>query len=834
MKTIKVFLASSEELEDDRIKFGNLIRKLNVIYEKRGIQIKLFEWEDFDAAYNGISKQEEYNEQICDSDIFLALFHIKAGKYTIEEFNYATEEFKKHTSPKIYTYIKQLGKGEVESPELKSFKECLLKDLGHYWCNYNNTDTMHLHFVMQLQLLESKPSVNVKIQNNNLLLDETPIANLDNVPFVSLNREYQNIKSEIEELDDDLVDLRERLVNDHDNIQLRNKLHRKSERREELSKRIEQNQQYLYETAMKFTRIQGEKCNARVYQAKMLLDEGKAAEANAILDMKDIVRDAKLNIQGYRKAKEQEQAWQDNIIHSINEFLLKASTIMVDDSISDMSERCNQACKAYKEAIELAEVIHYDKVDIILYNYACLLQDFNRMSESIAVFKQIVSILRDRANQDTTFYPLLAIALKDTADVHANLNHFEEAEKAYQDSLDIRRKLVESGCEDDLNDYYHTLTNMAFFHFSIHKYKDSEKEYDEASAILDKLYKQYGNKYITDIAEIMVNWALLHIDLHQYEKAERNLKESLKIFQNLKDVNEEYRMSNIATSYENLALMYEDMRKLDESENANKEALAILRKLYVVNKEVYLPHLIVPMQNLANTLSMQGKYDEAEKEMQEVLRIRIFLSDNNDGAFLPEIADCYENLGVLYNDTRRFKGAEDYHKRALKIYEGLLTKDNKFFFGKMADVYDNLNITYKDQGRYDEAEIMLNKALSIYNELALDNKEAYLTWIARTKGNFSSLYVVSRRAEKAEIFAKEALKLDNSQTWIYTNLLTSYILQNKVDESIQLLPYVEQLDPYFMKEYIEELVKFQEQKYFSQEQIPLLEKIKGELKSKLK
>lgn len=79
-RVIKIFLASSEELEADRYRFGNLIRKLDNIYEKRGIRIELFEWEDYDAAYNGMRKQDEYNERVRASDMFLALFHKKSGK----------------------------------------------------------------------------------------------------------------------------------------------------------------------------------------------------------------------------------------------------------------------------------------------------------------------------------------------------------------------------------------------------------------------------------------------------------------------------------------------------------------------------------------------------------------------------------------------------------------------------------------------------------------------------------------------------------------------------------------------------------------------------------
>ena len=125
MKTIKIFLASSDELEDDRYAFGNLVRRLDKIYETRGIRIELFEWEDYDAAYNARRKQDEYNDLIKASDMFLALFYTKAGNFTIEEFDVAIEEFRQHASPKIYVYCKELHAGEMESSDLKEFKRKL-------------------------------------------------------------------------------------------------------------------------------------------------------------------------------------------------------------------------------------------------------------------------------------------------------------------------------------------------------------------------------------------------------------------------------------------------------------------------------------------------------------------------------------------------------------------------------------------------------------------------------------------------------------------------------------------------------------------------------------
>lgn len=200
MKTIKIFLASSDELEDDRYAFGNLVRRLDKIYETRGIRIELFEWEDYDAAYNARRKQDEYNDLIKASDMFLALFYIKAGNFTIEEFDVAIEEFRQHASPKIYVYCKELHAGEMESSDLKEFKRKLFEEMGHYWSRYQNRDSMQLHFVMQLQLVETSGVVErLKVENGMVVLEKMPIAKLDNLQFASGNAAYQQMSKELVE-----------------------------------------------------------------------------------------------------------------------------------------------------------------------------------------------------------------------------------------------------------------------------------------------------------------------------------------------------------------------------------------------------------------------------------------------------------------------------------------------------------------------------------------------------------------------------------------------------------------------------------------------------------
>ena len=101
MKNITVFLASSDELKNDRNSFHSLVASLDEIFEPRGYRIRCRRWEDFSAFCTGSRTQDDYNRIVRASDICICMFHRKAGEYTIEEFNQALDEYVKSQSHPI-------------------------------------------------------------------------------------------------------------------------------------------------------------------------------------------------------------------------------------------------------------------------------------------------------------------------------------------------------------------------------------------------------------------------------------------------------------------------------------------------------------------------------------------------------------------------------------------------------------------------------------------------------------------------------------------------------------------------------------------------------------
>jgi Leucine-rich repeat (LRR) protein len=157
LRTIKIFLASSSELEEDRDAFDLHFRKENDRLLKKGIYLEILRWETFLDAISETRLQDEYNEAVRDSDIFVSLFKTKTGKYTAEEFDVAHTAFRDSGKPRIYTYFMQANipidkRLQKDLNSRWDFEE-KLKNLGHYPTYYTSIEDLKLQFQQQLNTL---------------------------------------------------------------------------------------------------------------------------------------------------------------------------------------------------------------------------------------------------------------------------------------------------------------------------------------------------------------------------------------------------------------------------------------------------------------------------------------------------------------------------------------------------------------------------------------------------------------------------------------------------------------------------------------------------------
>lgn len=159
MNTIRIFIASSSELEHDRKEFREFLSIENDRLHTKGVYLELIQWENFLDTISQTSLQDEYNKELIKSQVVICLFFTKAGKYTQEEFDTALKQFRETGSPLIYTYFKSGAPEPAAADQLAldliTFKK-RLADIGHFYTAYDNIDDLKYQFRKQLDRLEDK------------------------------------------------------------------------------------------------------------------------------------------------------------------------------------------------------------------------------------------------------------------------------------------------------------------------------------------------------------------------------------------------------------------------------------------------------------------------------------------------------------------------------------------------------------------------------------------------------------------------------------------------------------------------------------------------------
>jgi hypothetical protein len=210
MESIKIFLASSEELKDDRKAFETYLYQKSILWkQERGIFLELKSWENFVDAMSLTRLQDEYNKAVRDCDIFVLLFWTKVGKYSEEEFETARTQFAQTNKPLIYTYSRKTEGNQAVQESLADFKK-KLSQAGHFETVYKNTEGLLLHFNMQLDRLypshhSGMPDLSEsKFANNEKIIDLIDKGDLMDA-FEQLNKRFSGKNAKLNALIDEFI-----------------------------------------------------------------------------------------------------------------------------------------------------------------------------------------------------------------------------------------------------------------------------------------------------------------------------------------------------------------------------------------------------------------------------------------------------------------------------------------------------------------------------------------------------------------------------------------------------------------------------------------------------
>ena len=600
MKEIKVFLASSEELKYDRLAFSDLIRKLDNIYEKRGIRIRLFQWEDFDAAYNDKRKQDEYNEYIKQSDLFLALFRTKAGQFTVEEFELARNEHREKGLPKPHVYCRDLEQGETEDATLTEFKRRLFDEMGHFFARYKNEDGLNLHFVMQLQLFENSRSEQVETDGNLITFCGEPIAKTDNIDFFAKNKDFIRMREDLKDLNEDIEDLRLRQASAPEDENLKNRIQEKQNKRNALQEEFEHYRKQILRIERQIIELQGKEINEAVKRAMEAFAEGEVNKADIILS--EATQGVAQRREEYIEHKKTGEQMRKNLLADIDALLLKAETVL-SNTDKTIEERISEALNAYREADKTAQEIDCpaERYIELLSKYGIFLGKYAYYEESIEVNLRFIQLSEETNGQNET----TASSYNNIGVVYKNLGEYDKALEYYFKALEIKKEVLGEKHADTANSY----NNIGVVYEELGDYNEALEYHNKALEIFkDVLGEKHPNTAMS-----YGNIGNVYKNLGDYDKALEYFIKALEIFKEVLGENH----PDTASSYNNIGVVYDELGDNDKALEYYFKALEIQKDVLGENH----PDTAMSYCNIGVVYGNLGEYDKALEYFNKALEI---------------------------------------------------------------------------------------------------------------------------------------------------------------------------------------------------------------------
>ncbi len=681
VKTIKIFLASSSELKNDRDAFGDFMMRLQKHYETRDYTFQLEKWEYLNPAYNNKRKQDEYNDIIRECDLFVVIFHTKIGEFTLEEFEVALEECRKRSLP-LFIYFKDL-QGREKPDDIKQFQNRIVTELKHFWGVYNNNDKLFLDFVLWLDSYLFDGNSELKANDNIVTLGGVEVARMSELSFAANNDGFKQMYQTIQEYPDIIQKLRERTLKYPDDKEFQDELQQALDNFNALKTKFKDYQHLLLNTAKLIANWNQEQTNEQLQRAIIAFESGNMDGANAILN--EIALEAEAFYKHFENNRKQLHKY-------IDAFQLQAKTEMAKLD-TPISERIANVAEIYAKADDWANRSSYPlkKYANLLLDYARFLLDYVANYQKAKQFYERLIGLYEEIYDDNSSH--MCIAYNNIGMVCYHENEYTNALDYYFKALTILEKIYSR--ENPL--FALTYNNIGTVYL---EQDDSTKAFEFFSKAL-AIFESFLDENDPDMAIAYNNMGMVCYHKRDLVNALKYYFKSLAIFENSK----EDETPLLATIYNNLGTVY-----FEQKDSSN--AFEFFFKALIIDEKVLgyqHPSTAIVYLNIGTAYMHQKEMDKAMEYNEKAMAV----FENVWGENHDKTALAYRNIVEIYDNNGNTNKAFDFRYKILSIYERKMRISHP-------DVVTNYNDLDLDNNEQDKYVKILNLLIKIYTHLKIE------------------------------------------------------------------------------------------------------------------
>lgn len=738
MRTIKIFLASSEELALERAAIADLVDNLNFKLRTQDIFIQLVKWEYLDSSMGPLHKQEEYNRELRDCELCMVLYWTRFGMYTKTELDTAYHELCAGRNPKkLYIYFKD---SDEMSPELKAFRDGFPSTYGHFYCHFPNVDTLKADFLLQfMEYLNVylKDKEVIVINDSQVSVNGKVFVNLQNVPFAGNNEEYNLLLKTIKKTKK-LMAVTE--TDDPEYAEYADELSALEEKRAQM-------ESSLWETALMVTKLSTTHCSERLARAMDLFNNGDNKGATAILDEVEIEKDIQHNLRLIELGEEGKKGIKTNI----DELLLKIKTLQNDAAEGWLGK----ALELYGRCIALARK-NIDKGDFarILSDYGDFLT-VQRIFEGVEeAYHESLSLIKELPDRDDYVNMVLWNQVQ-LSEYYITSREFKKAEDILDDSLKILEGQRDSRVADTLN-------HLAVLNIE-------QLDYDSAEKMLKQAITLLGSDLDDDARRTLqmsrYQLAYLYHRRGDYLLEEKEAQEALRFHQSTPKQENESFDDYLFSLYLLLGNCYESMGRLEESESMFLKGLDALRadQNSASHYDSYQINKVCCLCNLSRIHRFTNHYEQALAEVSEAHPIIKELFGQYPVQYAAYYAQVVRDISLIMKECGRYDEALGILKDAVNAYDIILATEDQQYRISKESCMNLLGCIYLEAGRYEEARDMLCKTKDYLSEIISDSGKDYYGSLAQILTNLGYLETNTRHYDLAEKYYSEVHDIFTSE-----------------------------------------------------------------------
>ncbi|QEC66890.1 tetratricopeptide repeat protein [Panacibacter ginsenosidivorans] len=618
---IKIFIASSAELKEEREKCILIINKIRKNHKHLDLEPVEWEYDIVQGNFPGYENiQAGINKTLEECQLVIFLFYSRIGKYTREEFEIAT-----NLNKKIFAYFKDGFTPKRETlqsfSEVLEFKESLTDTV--LYKEYKNLIDFELLISDNLNLFFSEAYHITYVKRTDETVSTLSQSNLELIRMLG-------------EKDNEIKELRAGNNKSNDR-QIQLQIEKLTQEKESIRTELYQSQEIINQLAQYKQKLElqlgSQKVNDKL-KAKALeeVERGNYEEAESYLKQsaKERINDTASTFYELAKIKKLQLQYTEALDYyelsiKVNpdnsDYQNEAGIIAYDLGLFE------KAIKYYKKALDIALEYHDDKhPDVAIYYSNIGLAYYCKAEYKKAIQYHEKALKINQANYDENSEEI-ANGYNNLGLAFNGKGEYERAIQYYEKSSKINLKLYGEESTDIATDY----NNIGSAYHNIGAYKKSIEYHKKALEINLKFYDD-------DSPEIAIDYNNLgsaYNSIGDYDKAIEYHKKALKI--DRKYHGEMHQ--KIATRYNNLGLAYSNKGDYDKAIEYHKKALEIDTEYYGDDH----PDIAIDYNNLGVAYYNKDIYNKAIDCYQKSLEIfKKFLPSNHQ-----DIQNAEKNIRLV-------------------------------------------------------------------------------------------------------------------------------------------------------------------------------------------